>query len=201
MLAVVGLGNPGDEYARTRHNVGFRVVEELARRWGAAFGKARRGARVARARFSGKPVILVQPQTLMNCSAEAVARLDADIRPKPEEMVVVHDDIDLACGRVAVKRGGGTGGHRGLASLVAWGGPDFARTRVGVGRPPIGQEASAYVLRPFRAEERPKIEEAIRRAADAVEAILAIGVERAMNSFNVRPVRTAQAAGTPEENS
>lgn len=197
MRAVVGLGNPGEEYVRTRHNVGFIVVEELARRWGVEFGRVRRGSRIARARFRGETVTLVEPLMYMNCSGDALARLDADLRPQAADMVVVHDDLDLQCGRVAVKKGGGTGGHRGLASLVAWCGQDFARTRVGIGRPPTGQEAATYVLRPFRPDERPVIERAVIRAADAVEAILGAGVERAMSEFNVRP--TATPAETSEE--
>jgi PTH1 family peptidyl-tRNA hydrolase len=186
MRTIVGLGNPGDEHARTRHNVGFAVVEELARRWGADFTRPRRGSRVARARFDGETVILVEPLTYMNCSGDALARLDADLRPLPAEMIVVHDDLDLACGRVAVKNGGGTGGHRGLASLIAWGGPEFVRVRVGIGRPSAEQDAVSFVLRPFRAEERSLIEDAIARAGDAVEAVLRQGVERAMNTFNTR---------------
>lgn len=144
---------------------------------------------------------LVEPLLYMNCSGEALARLDADLRPIAGEIVVVHDDVDLPCGRVALKKGGGTGGHRGLASLVAWGGPDFVRTRVGIGRPPAGHETAAFVLRPFRAEERPLIEEAILRAADAVESILTVGPERAMNSFNTRAAAAADSAGTSEERS
>lgn len=197
MRAVVGLGNPGEEYAGTRHNVGFMVVEELARRWGADFGRARRGSRVARARFRGAAVNLIEPLMYMNCSGDALARLDADLRPLAADMVVVHDDLDLECGRVAVKKGGGTGGHRGLASLVAWCGPDFVRTRIGIGRPPLGQEVATYVLRPFRTPERPIVEKAISRAADAVEAVLGAGVERAMSEFNVRPA--AISAETSEE--
>lgn len=144
---------------------------------------------------------LVEPLLYMNCSGEALARLDADLRPIAGEIVVVHDDVDLPCGRVALKKGGGTGGHRGLASLVAWGGPDFVRTRVGIGRPPAGHETAAFVLRPFRAEERPLIEEAILRAADAVESILTVGPESAMNSFNTRAAAAADSAGTSEERS
>lgn len=198
MRAVVGLGNPGEEYARTRHNVGFWVVEELARRWNADFGRERRGSRVARARFGGDAVLLIEPLMYMNCSGDSLARLDADLRPTANEMIVVHDDLDLACGRVAVKKGGGTGGHRGLASLVAWGGADFARARVGIGRPPLGQEVATFVLRPFRSEERPVIETAVTRAADAVEAILRDGVGRAMNIFNTRS-NDAGKDETPEE--
>ena len=199
MRTVVGLGNPGEEYVRTRHNVGFLVVEELARRWRTDFGRPRRGSRVARAQFDAQPVILVEPLTYMNCSGDALGRLDADLRPNPAEIVVVHDDLDLPCGRVAVKRGGGTGGHRGLASLVSWGGADFVRTRVGIGRPPVGQDPAAYVLRPFRSQELPVIEEAVQRAADAVETILTDGVERAMNRFNSKPALGAGAAENPEE--
>jgi PTH1 family peptidyl-tRNA hydrolase len=199
MRTIVGLGNPGEDYIRTRHNAGFLAVEEIARRWNAEFGRERRGSRVARARFGGEPVLLVEPLMYMNCSGDALARLDADLRPRPSEMIVLHDDLDLPCGRVAVKKGGGTAGHRGLASLVAWGGGDFIRTRIGIGRPPVGQDTAAFVLRPFRGEERPLIEAAIQRAADAVETILTAGVERAMNTFNTRG--EARTERTPEERS
>lgn len=187
MRVVVGLGNPGKEYAETRHNVGFLVVEELARRWNVSFGKERRGSRTARAHIGAEAVLLMQPQTYMNCSGDAVARLDADLRPTPSDLIAVHDELDLPLGRVAVKRGGGVGGHRGLASLVSWGDSEFVRVRVGIGRPPAGQDASAYVLRAFRTEERGSIDESVRCAANAVESILLDGLERAMNKFNSRP--------------
>lgn len=187
MRVVVGLGNPGKEYAETRHNIGFLVVEELARRWNVSFAKERRGSRTTRVHVGGEAVLLMQPQTYMNCSGDAVARLDADFRPTPSDLIAVHDELDLPLGRVAVKRGGGTGGHRGLASLISWGGPDFVRVRVGIGRPPAGQDASAHVLRAFRPEERPSVDESVRRAADAVESVLQDGLERAMNKFNSRP--------------
>lgn len=199
MRAVVGLGNPGEEYARTRHNAGFLVLAELAYRWRVDFGKLRRGSRVARARFGSESVILVEPLTYMNCSGEALARLDADIRPDAGAMIVVHDDLDLSCGRVAIKVGGGTGGHRGLVSIAAWAGPEFVRVRLGIGRPPIGDDAAAFVLRPFRNEELPLIREAVCRAADAVEAILEKGAERAMSVFNVRRGAEAQTAERSEE--
>ncbi len=189
MRVVAGLGNPGDEYANTRHNVGFMVVERLAQRWGAAFNRPRRGSRLARASFCGEPVVLVEPLMFMNCSGDALARLDADLRPTAVDLIVVHDDLDLDCGRVAVKRGGGTGGHRGLASVVQWGGPDFVRVRLGIGRPPAEHDAVGYVLKPFRTNERPLIAAAIERCADAVEAILTDGAERAMNVFNTRAPR------------
>ncbi len=195
MRTVVGLGNPGDEYAGTRHNVGFEVVERLARRRGVAFNRPRRGSRVARTSCAGTAVLLVEPLMFMNCSGDAMARLDADLRPAAAEMIVVHDDLDLACGRVAVKRGGGTGGHRGLASLVAWGGGDFARVRLGIGRPAAGEDVTGFVLRRFRRDERELIDAGLERAADAVEAILTDGVERAMNSFNTRPVAADSPSG------
>ena len=199
MRAVVGLGNPGEEYAGTRHNVGFLVVEELARRWGVEFGRPRRGSRIARAHFRGEAVNLIEPLTYMNCSGDALGRLDADLRPGAADIVVVHDDLDLPCGRVAIKKGGGTGGHRGIASLVAWAGGDFVRVRIGVGRPPVGQDAAAFVLRNFRKDERPVLEQAVQRAADAAEAVLTDGVERAMNTFNTRPAADAGTAETAEE--
>jgi len=192
MRVVVGLGNPGSEYAETRHNIGFMVVDELCRRHGAVLGKERRGSRVARASLGAESVILVQPQTFMNCSGDSLARLDADLRPAPADLVVVHDELDVPLGRVALKRGGGTGGHRGLESVVRWAGPDFVRVRVGIGRPPTGRDVSDYVLRRFRDHERVVVAECVARAAEAVEAIVRDGLDRAMNSFNSMPAVTTR---------
>jgi len=186
MRSVVGLGNPGEEYAATRHNVGFMVVERLAHRWGDRFGAPRRGARLALARFRGQPILLVEPLMFMNCSGEALARIDLGVQLSPDECIVIHDDLDLRYGRVAIKRGGGSGGHRGLASIAAWGGTDFIRVRVGIGRPDQGRDVVDYVLEAFAPEERATLDEILERAGDAVETIVSEGVARAMNKFNSR---------------
>ena len=186
MWSVVGLGNPGREYETTRHNVGFMLVERLAYRWGASFGPRRRGSRVALAQFRGQPVLLVEPLMFMNCSGDALARLDPSLQLSAEECIVVHDDLDLTYGRVAIKQGGGTGGHRGLASIVGWGGGNFIRVRIGIGRPPESKDAIKHVLAEFAAEEHASLGATIERAGYAVEAILMEGVVHAMNKFNMR---------------
>jgi PTH1 family peptidyl-tRNA hydrolase len=200
MWVVAGLGNPGEVYEATRHNVGFAVVERLAARWGVSFGRPRRGSRVARANIRGQRVALVEPLTFMNCSGEALSGLDADLRPALSEVIVVHDDLDLALGRVSIKRGGGSGGHRGLVSIISWAGADLTRVRVGIGRPPLGHDPAGYVLRRFQPEELATAEEAIDRAADAVEMILSDGVERAMNACNRRPAAEERPATTVRRN-
>jgi peptidyl-tRNA hydrolase, PTH1 family len=189
MWSVVGLGNPGGEYEATRHNVGFLVVERLACRWEATFGPRQRGSRVALTQFRGQPILLVEPLMFMNCSGDALARLDPSLQVSADECIVVHDDLDLDYGRVAIKKGGGTGGHRGLASIVEWGGGDFIRVRIGIGRPE-NADAINYVLGEFTAEERSSLRATIERAADAVEGVLVDGVARAMNKFNMRSTTT-----------
>jgi PTH1 family peptidyl-tRNA hydrolase len=196
MHLVVGLGNPGQEYAGSRHNVGFAVVEELARRWGLSLGPARHGMRIVLGVVAGKHVALIEPQMYMNMSGPALAGAGQEV--DVTQLVVVHDDLDLELGGIRVKRGGGTAGHRGLRSIVEYCGEDFVRVRIGVGRPP-GKDAISYVLSKFNDEERDTIAAAITRAADAVECILAEGEERAMNRFNVRtptgPLAPAQSVG------
>jgi PTH1 family peptidyl-tRNA hydrolase len=181
---VVGLGNPGLAYARTRHNVGFMVVERLAQRWEIHFACEHQGPVVGRGAVSGVPVRLVQPRQYMNLSGPALQTL-----PGAWEMhdaVVVHDDIDLAPGRLRVQRNGGAGGHRGVASLVATFGSDFDRVRIGVGRPPSTQDAAEYVLESLTEEILQVMGDAVERASDAVECLLTQGLQQAMNRFNVR---------------
>lgn len=186
MRAVVGLGNPGAQYAATRHNAGFMVVERLARRWGTAFEPQRGVLRMARACRGGQAVLLIEPLMFMNSSGEALARLDPGLGVAANECVVVHDDLDLVCGRVAVKQSGGSGGHRGLESIMGCYGPEFVRVRVGIGPRPGDQDAVSFVLQPFASEEAALIDAAIQRAGDAVETIIADGVVQAMNRFNAR---------------
>jgi peptidyl-tRNA hydrolase, PTH1 family len=184
MRVVVGLGNPGTQYADSRHNVGFMVIEELARRWELPLGRARLGVRMAEGSVAGARIILVQPRMYMNLSGAALARLK---RPfAVHDLIVIHDDLDLDTGCVRVKRGGGTAGHHGLDSLVEHWSNDFTRIRVGVGHPPRGQDVAEYVLAPFDTEERDMISAAVDRAADAVETIVRAGETAAMNQFNTR---------------
>ncbi|MBI1817111.1 MAG: aminoacyl-tRNA hydrolase [Deltaproteobacteria bacterium] len=182
MVFVAGLGNPGQRYADTRHNVGFMVIERLAQRWHISLGDDVGGARTGVGRISEQPVTLVEPQRYMNLSGEVVAPLRAD----GAALIVVHDDVDVPCGQLRVKRGGGDGGHRGVASIALCCGAEFDRVRVGVGRPSDGHDTSAHVLAPFGADEQEVIGTAIERAADAVEALLSEGLDAVMNRFNQR---------------
>jgi PTH1 family peptidyl-tRNA hydrolase len=188
-LLVLGLGNPGAEYAGTRHNVGADTVALLAARHGERLKSGREQSLVAEARIDGKRVALAFPQTYMNDSGRAVAAL---VRRHGIEdlsrMVVVHDELDLPVGRLQVKEGGGIAGHNGLRSLREHlHSTDFLRVRIGVGRPPGRQQGADYVLhRPSKAE-RAELDVAIEEAADAVEMILSSGVAAAMNQYNQRP--------------
>jgi len=191
MRAVVGLGNPGSRYAATRHNLGVCVVGELARRWRLTLGPVIEGNRIAHGCMDTEAILLVEPQMYMNRSGEALARLQPPV--DAGQLIAVHDDLDLECGRVRVKRGGGAGGHRGIESIAESYGPDFPRVRIGIGRPPLGGDVAEYVLSAFTEAERQPIEGAIARAADAVECILRHGVEIAMNRFNAFNARNDSA--------
>ena len=184
MRVVVGLGNPGSAYIETRHNVGFAVVEELAGRCGVRLSRSCELLRVADAVCAGEDVVLAEPQSYMNRSGSALAALAGTWRVT--DLIVIHDELDLDPGTVRIKRGGGTAGHRGIASIVEHWGPDFTRVRIGVGRPPADTDVADFVLSPFDAADRPVLDAAIRRAADAVESVLHEGCEAAMNRFNVR---------------
>jgi len=181
---VVGLGNPGREYVATRHNIGFMAVDTLAERWGVTAWREKFSALMA-AHRGAEPVLLVKPQTYMNLSGQAVAAFVRFYKLTVADVIVVYDDIDLPAGRLRLRPGGGAGGHRGIESLFDHLGSDaFARVRIGVGRPPEYMEAADYVLSRFSSEEQPLMDEAIKRAADAVEAILKDGLAKAANEYN-----------------
>lgn len=186
MKVIVGLGNPGKTYERTRHNAGFDVVDELARRGGAVFRRSwLSSVRTARAELGGEEVLLVKPQTYMNRSGQAVAPLLKKRGLTPGDLVVVYDDIELDVGRLRVRPKGGAGGHKGVRSVIdLLGTEDFARVRVGIGPRPAGDELVEHVLARFSADERRAMSEAVGRAADAVVSIVERGVERTMNDFN-----------------
>lgn len=186
-LLVVGLGNPGEEYRQTRHNVGAEVVERLATRLGVPLRRSRERARVAEVHRDGRLVVLAVPTTYMNDSGVAVARLARRHSTPPERIVVVHDELDLPVGTLRVKAGGGLAGHNGLRSVRAHLGTDaFARVRIGVAKPPRPDAGADHVLSRFGRGERQVIDEVIDRAADAVEVIGDEGIEAAMNRFNRR---------------
>ena len=184
MKIVVGLGNPGNQYKDTRHNIGFLVVDELARRWNTPSWKRRYDAEVSEHRAIG-PVLLVKPQTFMNLSGNSVREAAKFYKTPSTDIVVIHDDLDLPAGRLRIRERGGSGGHRGIESMLSQlGADDFVRVRFGVGRPPEGWESADYVLGRFAPNEQALIKEAIDKAADAVEAILKEGTAPAMNRFN-----------------
>ena len=197
-MLVVGLGNPGGRYARTRHNAGFMVVDRLAQRWGASVERKQFKALVDRARIGHANVVLCKPQTFMNLSGDAVASLRGYYKVDPEEVLVVHDDVDLALGDVRLKKGGGHGGHNGLRDLQKKLGTNgFGRVRFGVSRPPAGWDTADYVLARFSDDEAALLEDSIDRAADAVEAALSEGLQGAMQRVNTRPARPGESNSNP----
>lgn len=186
-LLVVGLGNPGEEYARTRHNVGAEVVEHLATRHGGRLRRGKERSRVDEVRIAGKRVALALPLTYMNDSGMAVAPLVRRYGVTPEQLVVVHDELDLPVAALQVKSGGGLAGHNGLRSIVSHLHSDaFPRVRIGVGKPATKERGADHVLRGFSKRERSDIDVTLEQAADAVEMIVVDGVEAAMNKFNER---------------
>ena len=188
-LLVVGLGNPGDEYAKTKHNVGAQVVELLALRHGAKLKKSRRDrALVDEVRVDGRRLALAVPITYMNDSGQAVAPLVKKLEVTPAQLVIVHDELDLPPAALRVKVGGGLAGHNGLRSIKQHLHTDeFLRVRIGVGKPPSKERGANHVLSPVSKRDREEMAVTIERAADAVETILRDGVDVAMNLFNTTP--------------
>jgi peptidyl-tRNA hydrolase, PTH1 family len=185
---VVGLGNPGKEYAGNRHNVGFLVADLLASRIGAKFGRSKRAhADVAEGRlgFGGPRLVLVKPLTFMNLSGGPVASLAQFFKVPVDNVVAVHDELDLEYGQIRAKRGGGEGGHNGLRSMSkSLSSKEYARVRFGIGRPPGRQDPADYVLSDFSAAERKELDFLVDRAADVVEAVILEGVEWAQNKYH-----------------
>jgi PTH1 family peptidyl-tRNA hydrolase len=185
---LVGLGNPGREYAGNRHNAGFMVADLLASRVGARFGRHKRAvAEVAEGRlgFGGPRLVLVKPLTFMNLSGSPVASLAQFFKVPVPNVVALHDELDVPFGQVRVKRGGGEGGHNGLRSMSkSLGSKDYARVRFGVGRPPGRQDPADYVLSDFSGAERKELDFLVDRAADVAEAVVLEGVEWAQNKYH-----------------
>lgn len=183
MWVIVGLGNPGRRYAKTRHNAGFMVADEISERYGIDL-KERESYLMGKGSIEGSSAILLEPLTFMNRSGLAVGPVMARNGVPPENLVVIHDDIDMETGRLKIRARGSSGGHKGIDSIIgSIGTRDFVRVKIGVGREE-GVSAEDYVLRKFRKDEIPLIKEAVLRAADAVAAIIRDGVGKAMNSFN-----------------
>jgi PTH1 family peptidyl-tRNA hydrolase len=185
---VVGLGNPGREYAANRHNVGFMVADLVASRVGGKFGRPKRvvaEAAEGRLGFGGPKLIVVKPLTFMNLSGAPVVALAQFFKVPVENVVAVHDELDVPFGQVRVKRGGGEGGHNGLRSMSkSLGSKEYARVRFGIGRPPGRQDPADYVLSDFSGGERKELEFLVDRAADVVEAVVLEGVEWAQNKYH-----------------
>ncbi|WP_433180969.1 aminoacyl-tRNA hydrolase [Actinoallomurus sp. CA-150999] len=182
---VVGLGNPGPQYAGNRHNVGFMVLDVLAARMGGRFKAHKSRAEVVEGRLVGVRVVLAKPRSYMNESGGPVKALRDFYKVPLEHVVVVHDELDIPYGTLRLKRGGGDNGHNGLRSITkALGGPDYLRVRFGIGRPPGRMDAAAFVLRDFSATERKELDLNAERAADATEALFTDGLERAQNVYH-----------------
>jgi PTH1 family peptidyl-tRNA hydrolase len=184
-LLVVGLGNPGEEFARTRHNVGAEVIELLADRHGAKLKKGKERALVDEVRVHGKRVALAIPLTYMNDSGESVRLLVRRYGVEPDQVVIVHDELDLPVATLRVKAGGGLAGHNGLRSIKSHLHSDeFLRVRIGVDKPESKERGADHVLNRFGKRERAEVDVTIAQAADAVEMIASDGVDEAMNTFN-----------------
>jgi PTH1 family peptidyl-tRNA hydrolase len=182
---IVGLGNPGPEYANTRHNAGQMVIAQLAERMGARFKAHRTRCDIAEGRLAGQVATLARPRSYMNLSGGPVGALAAFYKVPAERLVVVHDELDVPFGDVRLKLGGGDNGHNGLRSITAaLGTRDYYRVRFGIGRPPGRMDPAAYVLKEFGAAERKSLPLEVDRSADAVEALISKGLVAAQNEFH-----------------
>jgi PTH1 family peptidyl-tRNA hydrolase len=193
MLLIAGLGNPGPRYAATRHNLGFRLIDELSRKCGvsdSAF-RDRFHGELAAARLGEHELLLLRPQTFMNESGRSVQAACTFYKIKPSELIVAHDELDLPFADVRLKKGGGDGGNRGIRSITAALGPDYVRIRLGIGRPPpdFRGDPADFVLQAFASTELSDVEKMLERGAEAVSLVTSLGLEKAMNRINQRPAR------------
>jgi PTH1 family peptidyl-tRNA hydrolase len=186
MHLIVGLGNPGAEYARTRHNAGFMLVERLAEQWRSDWSNERRFiCRLAKAEHAGRKVLLCEPQTFMNLSGEAVGALVKYYQLPLEKVLIVVDDADLPLGEIRLRPGGGSGGHHGLESVTQHlGSTEYARLRIGIGRKDEARQITGHVLGKFAAEENAVLEKVLERASGQIECWLSAGLPKAMSQFN-----------------
>ncbi|MBN2645917.1 MAG: aminoacyl-tRNA hydrolase [Desulfuromonadaceae bacterium] len=184
-MIIAGLGNPGDRYQDTRHNVGFMVADLLAQRFGIALKKKSYQALCGQGRIGSQQVLILKPQTFMNLSGASIGSAIQSLGDSPGDLVVIHDEIDLPFGVVRLKSGGGHGGHNGLRHICSvLGSKEFIRVRVGVGRPPGAEDVASYVLRAFSAAEKKELDKVLDFAADAVVSLIDQGLQRAMCSVN-----------------
>ncbi|MCI7055654.1 MAG: aminoacyl-tRNA hydrolase [Selenomonas bovis] len=185
MKVIAGLGNPGREYAQTKHNVGFLMVDALAAHLGVTEWREKYDAFIARARIGSEAVLLVKPQTYMNESGRAIAPLMNFYKLEADDLIVAHDDMDIPVGTIRIRKKGSSGGHNGIKSILAHLGDEhFARVRIGIGRPLPGWTVVNHVLAPFPPEDAAKVSEAIHYLVPAIECIVTEDVDKAMNRYN-----------------
>jgi PTH1 family peptidyl-tRNA hydrolase len=184
MKAIVGLGNPGAKYRGTRHNIGFTIVDEVARRSRSEFASAPVDALIAKVSREEESVLLAKPLTFMNASGHAVDGLIRYFKIEPADLLVIVDDVQLPLARLRARASGSAGGHNGLKSIIEHLGPEFARLRVGVGRGDLRRDLADHVLARFDAEEQEEVERMTRRAAEAAEMFVTSGIAAVMNAFN-----------------
>ena len=186
MFLIVGLGNPGKQYEHTRHNIGFDVMDALAEKYNISISEKKHKALCGKGVINGVKVVLAKPQTYMNLSGESVAELVNYYKMDPEEeMIVIYDDISLAPGNLRIRKKGSAGGHNGIKNIIAHlGTQEFPRIKVGVGDKPPRMDLADYVLSRFSKEDREKMEQAFKDAAEAVEVMITEGADAAMNRFN-----------------
>lgn len=185
MYIIAGLGNPGEKYKFTRHNVGFLTIDELARRWNIKVNKIKFKGLVGEGNIKGEKVILIKPQTYMNLSGESLEEIISFYKIELKNLIVIYDDIDIEFGKLRVKPSGSSGSHNGMKSILyLLKSENFNRIRLGTGKPPEGIDLADYVLQNFSKEEMLVVEEMMGKATNAVETILLDGVEKAMNQYN-----------------
>ena len=191
MKIFVGLGNPGAEYAKTKHNVGFMLADKLFAELGADSWREKFNALIAETFFEGEKIFLVKPQTFMNLSGEAVGAITDFYKVPTENLIVAHDDMDLPVGMIRLRPKGSGGGHHGVESIIQHlgGEKNFARVRIGIGRPPQNWSVNNHVLSPFNAEDAEKISGAIDELVPAVKCIFQNGIDYAMNKFNPHKIK------------
>lgn len=182
---IAGLGNPGHEYADTRHNAGFMVVDRFAKSKGIRMSRVQFNAILGSEKFNGSKVIVAKPQTYMNLSGQAVGSLMKFYKIPMKNLLVVFDDLDLSLGVLRIRPTGGAGGHKGLRSIIQrLGTQDFARVRFGIGRPPGRMDSAAYVLQPFFKDDHELVEMILQKGAEAVSSFIEVGLENTMNRYN-----------------
>ena len=185
MKVIVGLGNPGDRYRNTRHNIGFQCIDLLSRQWGIGLRERRAKAILGRGRRLERDVVLAKPRTFMNRSGDAIAYLVARFGVKPADIVVIYDEMDLPVGKIRIRPGGSPAGHNGIRSIIGeLHTQAFPRVRVGIGQPEARGEQVSHVLNRFTDEEAPAISEVIQRVAEALDCLLEENITVAMNRFN-----------------